>query len=219
MELLVVIAIIAILAAILFPVFARARENARKSTCQSNLKQLGLGLIQYVQDYDERLPHCRYPDARFAPSPYNQALVTYSWPQLVMPYLKNFGILKCPSDERARPTINGTAGTTQMETWSYGRNYGYFNNTGKAVVMAELTPAQIGQPSDLIMLGEADNCNRCGPRTANWPGNGTVSVDAAMGTYLDPRHMDGMNFAFHDGHVKWFKHGGTPARLYSLEED
>lgn len=54
-ELLVVIAIIAILAAILFPMFARARENARRSSCQSNLKQLGLGLIQYIQDYDEQM--------------------------------------------------------------------------------------------------------------------------------------------------------------------
>ena len=58
-ELLVVIAIIAILAAILFPVFARARENARRSSCQSNLKQIGLGIIQYTQDYDERMPMAR----------------------------------------------------------------------------------------------------------------------------------------------------------------
>src|SRR5687768_5924591 len=55
-ELLVVIAIIAILAAILFPVFARARENARRSSCQSNLKQIGLGFAQYTQDYDEKMP-------------------------------------------------------------------------------------------------------------------------------------------------------------------
>ena len=109
-ELLVVIAIIAILAAILFPVFARARENARKANCQSNLKQIGLAFLQYVQDYDERMPPCRNsPDPCLWPSPYNGALVTWSWPQFVMPYLKNFGILKCPSDERARPTYNGAA--------------------------------------------------------------------------------------------------------------
>ena len=75
-ELLVVIAIIAILAAILFPVFAKAREKARTSSCQSNLKQIGLAITQYVQDYDETLPQ-RYMGAE-----------AYSWRVCVSPYLK-----------------------------------------------------------------------------------------------------------------------------------
>ena len=89
-ELLVVIAIIAILAAILFPVFARARENARRSSCQSNLKQLALGAIQYSQDYDEQVLPIR--------SDPNAALAKYfAWSDIVQPYLKSRQITLCPS--------------------------------------------------------------------------------------------------------------------------
>jgi len=95
-ELLVVIAIIAILAAILFPVFAKAREKARQTSCLSNLKQLGLGAIQYAQDYDERWVRYRYPNP-------------YFWPHKLEPYLKNTQILTCPS---RKTTANG-----------YGANY------------------------------------------------------------------------------------------------
>lgn len=84
-ELLVVIAIIAILAAILFPVFGRARENARRSSCQSNLKQLGLGIMQYTQDYDER-----YPMA--ATENWN-----VNWPSMIQPYIKSLQVFRCPS--------------------------------------------------------------------------------------------------------------------------
>ena len=85
-ELLVVIAIIAILAAILFPVFARARENARKSNCQSNLKQIGLATMQYAQDYDEtyHLAWTLNPTTRY--------------PRLLQPYMKNLDVFVCPSD-------------------------------------------------------------------------------------------------------------------------
>ena len=87
-ELLVVIAIIAILAAILFPVFARARENARRSSCQSNLKQIGLGIMQYTQDYDEK-----YPILTDFGSPIN-----YTWATTTQPYLKSQQIFACPSN-------------------------------------------------------------------------------------------------------------------------
>ena len=87
-ELLVVIAIIAILAAILFPVFARARENARKSTCQSNLKQMGLAIMQYVQDYDETYPIGGMLDSKG---------VQIHWRHLIYPYVKNEGVFKCPA--------------------------------------------------------------------------------------------------------------------------
>ncbi len=216
-ELLVVIAIIAILAAILFPVFAKAREKARQSSCQSNLKQVGLAFMQYVQDYDERFMMCRYPDGRLNPAGFNGTIILYSWPQLASAYMKSWQLLRCPSDERQRPTYGGAA-ANPLEVWSYGRNYGYFNGA-KATVAAELALAQINEPSELIMVGEPDSCNRCGPRSANWPTSGTDSVDTQMGSLLDARHNDGMNFNFHDGHVKWYKLGGTPARLYSLEVD
>ena len=94
-ELLVVIAIIAILAAILFPVFARARENARKSTCQSNLKQLGIGFGMYLQDYDEVLP------PPFIDKPTRDDRVR--WHQLIQPYVKNSEVRFCPSDSKKDP--------------------------------------------------------------------------------------------------------------------
>ncbi len=87
-ELLVVIAIIAILAAILFPVFARAREKARQTSCLSNVKQLSLGVLMYTQDYDERLPYC---DCNAYSSGTNWAIST-------QPYVKNAQIFVCPSD-------------------------------------------------------------------------------------------------------------------------
>src|SRR5476649_1960479 len=91
-ELLVVIAIIAILASILFPVFARARENARRASCQSNMKQLGLGMMQYVQDYDERFPLS-------GGDGYGCNLTgQQSWPEAVQTYTKSTQIFKCPSD-------------------------------------------------------------------------------------------------------------------------
>src|SRR3954464_7101760 len=85
-ELLVVIAIIALLAAILFPVFGRARENARRSSCQSNLKQIGLGILQYVQDYDGAFPY-----ARVLSTP------KINWGQSIMPYVKSVQLFVCPS--------------------------------------------------------------------------------------------------------------------------
>ena len=94
-ELLVVIAIIALLAAILFPVFARARENARRSSCQSNLKQIGLGFMQYAQDYDEALP-------------LTGGSTGLGWANDLQPYLKSSQILQC-SSESTPPGANGAA--------------------------------------------------------------------------------------------------------------
>src|ERR1043166_3580072 len=105
-ELLVVIAIIAILAAILFPVFAQAREAARKTTCLSNLKQLGLGLMMYSQDYDEQATpwNLRYNNK----NQYDQFGVSLCWDRLIMPYIKNNGVLACPSDSGStRPVLQG----------------------------------------------------------------------------------------------------------------
>src|SRR4028118_560172 len=101
-ELLVVIAIIAILAAILFPVFARARENARRASCQSNLKQIGLGVMQYIQDYDEKFPPTYVsldgaagytaPAVNTTPA----ANADQGWAQIIQPYMKSTQLLQCP---------------------------------------------------------------------------------------------------------------------------
>lgn len=96
-ELLVVIAIIAILAAILFPVFGRARENARRSSCQSNLKQIGLGILQYTQDFDEKYPGC-FINEPGLPAGGNTCDNRVSYAQMIYPYVKSSQIFVCPSD-------------------------------------------------------------------------------------------------------------------------
>ena len=111
-ELLVVIAIIAILAAILFPVFARARENARKITCVSNLRQLGTSVLMYAQDYDESLPN------NFAGKKDTNLWSDLAGSGLMVPYLKNKQIWFCPSD---------TPHTYSNQTYDY--SYCLYNNT------------------------------------------------------------------------------------------
>ncbi|RYG68787.1 DUF1559 domain-containing protein [bacterium] len=96
-ELLVVVAIIAILAAILFPVFGRARENARRSSCQSNLKQIGLGLMQYTQDYDETLPLTNFGQNGGNYSTYRSDGLCYKWMDAIYPYIKSEQLFNCPS--------------------------------------------------------------------------------------------------------------------------
>ena len=102
-ELLVVIAIIAILAAILFPVFARARENARRASCQSNLKQIALGVMQYTQDYDEQFPKISTPVAAAPP---------HGWADTIQPYLKSVQIFKCPSFTGPKGDVPNAVGYT-----------------------------------------------------------------------------------------------------------
>jgi prepilin-type N-terminal cleavage/methylation domain-containing protein/prepilin-type processing-associated H-X9-DG protein len=121
-ELLVVIAIISILASILFPVFARARENARRSSCLSNQKQIGLGMMQYVQDYDEHMVpgFITYPTNSYR---YANGTVgtTAPWYDIIFPYVKNWQVLNCPS---ANSDI-GYAGASGITTFPYSYNYMY----------------------------------------------------------------------------------------------
>jgi len=118
-ELLVVIAIIAILAAILFPVFARARENARRASCQSNLKQIGLGIIQYAQDYDEKYPYADW----WGPFPPGQ-LKPIGWANRVQPYLKSLQVFGCPSDPNAlKPMWGNTSGADGYYVSYSGNSY------------------------------------------------------------------------------------------------
>ena len=100
-ELLVVIAIIAILAAILFPAFAKAREAARRSSCSSNLKQIGISLMQYTQEYDEKLPASRQQN----PSTFMDIPGT-AWAQVIQPYLKSTQLFQCPSNSSSDAATN-----------------------------------------------------------------------------------------------------------------
>ncbi|BCM89807.1 hypothetical protein IAD21_01655 [Abditibacteriota bacterium] len=177
-ELLVVIAIIAILAAILFPVFARARENARRSSCQSNLKQIGLGFIQYTQDYDER-----YPMYYYSAGP-----VVGAWPVTLQPYLKSAQIFKCPSDSR-------DVGC------SYVMN-NYFHATSSAAIDSPSTTL-LSTEGDLGQGGTRSLSNT----TTNNGLNEDYSLYNQTGRINDssknlPRHLGTSTALWADGHVK-----------------
>ncbi len=134
-ELLVVIAIIAILVAILFPVFARAREKARQASCQSNMKQLGLAIAQYIQDYDER-----YPDGVAANS--NNWMNGFGWAGQIFPYAKSAGIYTCPTDpNRAKAPFTEVSYVLNGGLARVG-NLAGVSQTAKCVMLAEATGSQ-----------------------------------------------------------------------------
>jgi prepilin-type N-terminal cleavage/methylation domain-containing protein/prepilin-type processing-associated H-X9-DG protein len=189
-ELLVVIAIIAILAAILFPVFARARENARRASCQSNLKQIGLGIMQYTQDYDERLPASTANNG--LPNGDNSHSLSY----YVQPYIKSTQVFKCPSD------------TTTTAT-SYGYNYVYLASSG---LPKAISIAQIQNVAQTLMLMDSYNVGTYDFIYAAryWRSNGGSPVyatapsttDAYQHGNADDKHLDTINTLWCDGHVK-----------------
>lgn len=176
-ELLVVIAIIAILAAILFPVFARARENARRASCQSNLKQLSLGIMQYTQDYDDRL----------VPS-LSDTGSNPAWFARLDPYLKSQQIFYCPSD-----SLNGPQnGVLAFSNISYGYNWLWLH-------FASCSPNSYACPgAALSSIPET-------ARTVMLADSARVLNDYAINQDCQPIHFEGSNVAFVDGHVKWFK--------------
>ncbi|RYX82139.1 DUF1559 domain-containing protein [bacterium] len=172
-ELLVVIAIIAILAAILFPVFARARENARRSSCASNLKQIGLAVTQYVQDYDERFMPVSNAPMRL--------------PIRLAPYMKSRQLWKCPTS-----TFDGDEwdGTQEDVNVSYGFNGAWlYDQSLAAVAKSSETVLYVEDQSGANLPG----VHSCYP-AQGYPG-------FTMGTPIY-RHFDRANVAFVDGHVK-----------------
>jgi prepilin-type N-terminal cleavage/methylation domain-containing protein/prepilin-type processing-associated H-X9-DG protein len=204
-ELLVVIAIIAILASILFPVFARARENARRASCMSNLKQLGLGLTMYAQDYDEKNPLifvCLDSDAVCNDFEY--------WPSLVQPYLKSKQLFVCPS--HTDPFI--LAGRNAGWPVSYVANSVFDTPAGN-----QQPPMSNGNrgPSSLASIQE--------PSTTIWALDGGTyfelnswnKTDLGTAIAVSKRHLDGANFLFCDGHVKWQQ--GTKAAQWTVAAD
>lgn len=213
-ELLVVIAIIAILAAILFPVFARARENARRTSCLGNVKQIGLGVMMYVQDYDEKFPLANgtrpgegTPPGGWADS-YSQSVSYWYWANMVWPYTKNQQIYSCPS--------GFIAGNMAIRFGGYGANSFIVNNT-------PVNMAAIGAPAGTYLLMDAGqfSVNTFSAASAQGQANyipGTAQCTGyptgrytpyLAGNYLDDyqtgRHFNGVNVAFADGHAKWLQ--------------
>jgi len=241
-ELLVVVAIIAILAAILFPVFAKVREKARQTSCSSNLKQLALGLLQYTQDFDETYPNSN--------DQYGEG-----WASRIYPYVKNGGLYGCPSD----PT-SPEAGYVKV---SYAGNANMF---ARPVTAADSYPlmwagwapilslAQQTAPANTVMLFEIQNNGHCaggspvpgvkvddpletssGTAFGNINGlvggkplTGCVGAVYATGNIAGYAltnaagktagvHTDGANYAASDGHVKWLKPNAVSGGIWAAD--
>ena len=202
-ELLVVIAIIAILAAILFPVFARARENARRSSCQSNLKQIGLGLLQYAQDYDERLPQASQVAAAGETSAFFGASTgALVWADVVQPYVKSLQLFRCPSNSKTNSPGPPFPADASMRM-AYGAcqtaaDAGTFVNFGNpGFSLAEFT-----NTSETFMVGEMDSAN---PNIGYGYNIYPLGTDPTYGRQAGNVHFDGSNWLFVDGHVKFMR--------------
>ena len=187
-ELLVVIAIIAILAAILFPVFARAREKARQTSCLSNMKEIDLAMLMYVQDYDET---------------FTGRIV---WNQRVQPYVKNEQIFLCPSYPGALTYVTNGYCMTNYDIGGLAGIPGIRGGYGVACYTTGSTTgrriAHIKRPAEIILFNETSgNCTHHSDPNC---GCSDVSTNG-VGFHVVTRHNDGANFAFVDGHAKWLR--------------
>ena len=231
-ELLVVIAIIAILAAILFPVFAKVREKARQTACLSNLKQIGLADMQYSQDYDEALiPDYIGPSASWLGYGGNQR-----WQDLMQPYVKSLAVFNCPDDPNSGPAkyqySNGSEaapGTSWWNPGSYAINNTYWDgsdgvNAPSYGAFPGTTPinlARLDHPSTTIHFTEAKSYSpestggQAGAPEIAWGNQGAAdNYVAHMSKYTPPlmgsmefRHTGGANVEFCDGHAKYQRAG------------
>jgi len=207
-ELLVVIAIIAILAAILFPVFAQAREKARAIACLSNCKQIGNAFVMYVQDYDERtvidLGPAWTPESRM----WDPKL---RYESLLYPYLKSVDVYKCPSN---RHTCQGGDCKRGWHFEEMFRNMtpGY----GISGCIVDKSIARINHPAAAIAIADSWHEICCCPRAVAWPEGGccfpgysapfcTTAADSTKDKSHATRHQGGSNIIFADGHAKWMK--------------
>jgi len=210
-ELLVVIAIIALLAAILFPVFARARENARKTSCQSNEKQIGLGFAQYAQDYDEQFPRniirgvSSGVGSQFGP--WSDTVI--GWHEATYPYVKSAQLYRCPSGGRPPAPPGADTNAHGGIQYTYNRRIGGDQNGNSG--LQSLSDFEF--VANTFLVTEAGNQIEDGSVSADngleWgctgdhvkrltgSGCGTPSVGPLR------RHLDGANYLYVDGHVKW----------------
>lgn len=220
-ELLVVIAIIAILAAILFPVFARARENARRTSCLSNVKQMGLAMMQYVQDYDETLPLSYYflpdgtpasafPDGIIWADGGSSGEIIY-WPQLLFPYHKSTQVFWCPSHKFFN---TGVGGAPVPVNGQYGANRQVMPISGgtplKIAAISATASKYLFMDWGTIVAQSSTSLSSSG-NTAFLPGMGesggtcSMTLTSQRNDCDNGRHFSGINIGYADGHAKWIK--------------
>jgi len=227
-ELLVVIAIIAILAAILFPVFSQAREKARQASCTSNLRNLAMSLAQYNTDYDETFPFVRVGIGRpCADLGGPQDEPYYSWRMTTQPYIRNWQIWDCPNQNRTNteeggrqnnPNDGGCCGSERFRSsnplsWPLLRMTGgvwvplEYNYNGSAFCGRPARIPEIKEPAALIMVGEPGiACPDAGTWCNYWWRKETQW------------HLGGKIYIFADAHVKWLKPTQT-VRGYTWHKD
>lgn len=210
-ELLVVIAIIAILAAILFPVFAQAREKARQTACLSNVRQLGLAMMMYSQDYDELSPTTEHDVEDVAD--------LYPWFEPLFPYLKSMDVLRCPSVGNTAPT-SFFAPVINASNWKFFRTdysingyfahhcaFAMFSSPAEQIMIAE-RPGAFGA-FDYHPWSETDDPNDW---EAGFIDGSGLNPDSSVSTRNFGRHSGGDNYTFADGHVKWYRFTQTLLR-------
>jgi hypothetical protein len=186
----------ALLAAILFPVFSRVRENARRSSCQSNLKQIGLATIQYTQDYDER-----YPPA------FDNLTGEGNFGQFLQPYVKNTRVFACPSNTNNKNNMaNGNAGLPQVPA-SYAMNYHFSPEMQRGAVfpLVGLKISMIKSPSQKIFMAETTS-TKGGFAWKDWGSSTNFGLWKSWGF---AKHLSTWNCLFGDGHVKTMKPTAT----------
>ena len=243
-ELLVVIAIIAILAAILFPVFARARENARRTSCLSNVRQIGLAFMQYTQDYDEKVPpkwrstgagNCTQqtdasaPGALFVVSDGGNvngqpAFPCITWMDFIYPYAKSRQLFVCPS--HTAPAVPSPLGTFAYPSYGYsslvsGHNRVLAGSTGTE----PLSLAEVERPSEIITFLDCQVPYSIIANPTEYADAATTNL-GKRAWYFPHLSNEGTVIGFFDGHAKYIQRGrtefhsglktdGTPSPYYS----
>jgi len=229
-ELLVVIAIIAILAAILFPVFSRARENARRSSCQSNLKQIGLGIMQYVQDYDEKYPLTWFGRITaganggyvqtVADTPGREFITCdpssctsggeknhITWMDMIFPYVKSVQLFHCPSSRDAVTVpdyhYSGAYGNAPASTLADLANTNWKTYYfGNAIIGGAVPAAALVRPSETAMVYESSGLTGATNPLSKYLLGGTPNFTGNFKLEATT-HLEGNNLLYGDGHVKW----------------
>jgi prepilin-type N-terminal cleavage/methylation domain-containing protein len=208
-EVLVVIGIISLLAAVLFPVFGRARENSKRAACQNNMHQLGLAFAQYAQDFDERVPGMLHSSGGagkeggwifYSVFGYGGADAVFDLKKgSLFPYIKNEQVYSCPSDDIGQLTgltyaMNSCVGSDRGNNYYLGKKLSAFQNTSRWMLLSEETM-------------DVDN-------PLNSTDDGFQSLPA--GNRFARRHFQGSNLLFLDSHTKWFPHEKISADGYQI---